>query len=75
MDYEFSSAISSPVLVIGAAVQDIVGITRGNLSPGTSNPGTGTPAPGDGVGDASLFQREAGKRSLGRLKDQILQLY
>jgi pseudouridine kinase len=39
MDYEFSSAISSPVLVIGAAVQDIVGITRGNLSPGTSSPG------------------------------------
>jgi pseudouridine kinase len=39
MDFEFSPSPGSPVLVIGAAVQDIVGITRGNLNQGTSNPG------------------------------------
>jgi pseudouridine kinase len=38
MNNEFSPAPEKPVLVIGAAGMDIVGLLKGDLHPGTSNP-------------------------------------
>jgi pseudouridine kinase len=38
MNDEFSPAPDKPVLVIGAAGMDIVGLLKGDLHPGTSNP-------------------------------------